>query len=73
MIVKMSGENFKLLYELFTGIKENMACIDKPKEANAYNASAIDVSYFRPKPRFRLVYNGEQGVVVIPDEVIIEA
>lgn len=71
MIVRMSGKHFKMLCELFADMSKDIAKVDAPKEANAYNPSAVDIAYFKPKPCFRLMYNGDTAGMVIPDEVIV--
>ena len=72
MFATLNAENFKMLCELFETANKDLGKVDAPKEPNAFNATKFDVSYFRPKPRMRIAYDGNEGFFSIPDEILID-
>ena len=72
MFVKLNAENFRMLCELFEGANKDLVKVDAPKETNAYNPMNFDISYFRPKPKMRIAYDGKQGLLYIPDDILID-
>ncbi len=72
MFVTLNAENFRMLCKLFEDANKDLARVDAPKEPNAYNPTSFDISYSRPKPRMRIAYDGKQGLVSIPDDILIE-